>query len=100
LNPNCITTGAGKARAGVDPDDLLRAVASLSTPTHDGDPRHARRMVALLVDGLRYGARVAGRKSNKRLNPRPHHSKLNAGRPITGSRKIRRLKTRNLSEYG
>jgi AcrR family transcriptional regulator len=78
---------AGKVRAGVDPDDLLRAVASLSTPAHDGDPTHARRMVALLVDGLRYGARVPGRTSKKRLNPRPHHSKLNAGRSMTGSGK-------------
>src|SRR5262249_48305594 len=78
---------AGKVRVGVDPGDLLRAVASLSTPTHDGDPTHARRMVALLVDGLRYGASVPGRKSKQRLNPRPHHSKLNAGRSMTGTGK-------------
>jgi hypothetical protein len=36
---------AGKVRTGVDPDDLLRAVASLSTPAHDVGPEHARRMV-------------------------------------------------------
>jgi AcrR family transcriptional regulator len=48
---------AGEVRSGVKPDDLLRAVASLSSPAHDGDPAHARRMVALLADGLRYGAR-------------------------------------------
>ena len=47
---------AGEVRAGVEPDDLLRAVASLCAPAHDGDPAHARRMVALLADGLRYGA--------------------------------------------
>jgi AcrR family transcriptional regulator len=47
---------AGKVRTGVDPDDLLRAVASLSTPAYDGDSTHSRRMVALLVDGLRYRA--------------------------------------------
>jgi AcrR family transcriptional regulator len=47
---------AGEVRAGVDPGDLLRAVAGLCAPTHDGDPAYARRMVALLVDGLRYGA--------------------------------------------
>lgn len=47
---------AGKVRAGVEPDDLLRAVASLCTQAHDSGPEHARRMVALLVDGLRYGA--------------------------------------------
>ncbi len=46
---------AGKVRAGVEPDDLLRAVASLCTPAHDGGPAQARRMVALRVDGLRYG---------------------------------------------
>jgi AcrR family transcriptional regulator len=58
---------AGKVRAGVDPSDLLRAVSSLSTPTQGGDPTHARRMVALLADGLRYGATAPGRKSKKRL---------------------------------
>src|SRR5262249_32298351 len=47
---------AGAVRAGVEPYDLLRAVASLCTPVRDGDTEHARRMVALLVDGLRYGA--------------------------------------------
>ena len=77
---------AGKVRAGVDPDDLLRAAASLSMPAH-GDSMHARRMVALLVDGLRYGASVPGRKSKKRLNPRPHHSKLKGGHSMMGTRK-------------
>jgi AcrR family transcriptional regulator len=47
---------AGEVRAGVEPNDLLRAVASLCAPAHDGNPAHPRRMVALLVDGLRYGA--------------------------------------------
>ena len=49
-------TAAGEVRAGVEPNDLLRAVASLCAPAHDGNPAHPRRMVALLVDGLRYGA--------------------------------------------
>ena len=48
-------TAAGEVRAGVEPNDLLRAVASLCAPAHDGNPAHPRRMVALLVDGLRYG---------------------------------------------
>ncbi|HKF30286.1 MAG TPA: TetR family transcriptional regulator [Candidatus Binataceae bacterium] len=48
--------GAGEVRAGVEPNDLLRAVASLCAPAHDGNPAHPRRIVALLVDGLRYGA--------------------------------------------
>lgn len=49
----------GKVRADIEPDDLLRAVASLCTPAHDVGPEHARRMVALLVDGLRYGASLS-----------------------------------------
>ena len=48
---------AGEVRAGVEPDDLLQAAASLCAPAYDGGPAHARRMVALLADGLRYGAR-------------------------------------------
>ncbi len=47
---------AGNVRADVESDDLLRAVASLCTSPHDDGPKHARRMVALLVDGLRFGA--------------------------------------------
>jgi AcrR family transcriptional regulator len=47
---------AGEVCAGVEPDDLLQAVASLCAPARDRGPEHARRMVALLVDGLRYGA--------------------------------------------
>lgn len=47
---------AGEVRTDIEPDDLLRAVASLCMSTHDGGPAHARRMAALLVDGLRYGA--------------------------------------------
>jgi len=47
---------AGEVRADIEPSDLLSAVASLSMQTRDPDPAHARRMVALLVDGLRYGA--------------------------------------------
>jgi hypothetical protein len=47
---------AGNVRGGVEPYDLLRAVASLCTPGHDVGADHARRMVDLLIDGLRYGA--------------------------------------------
>ena len=47
---------AGEVRADIEPDDLLSAVASLCMSTRDDRPDHARRMVALLVDGLRYGA--------------------------------------------
>jgi AcrR family transcriptional regulator len=48
---------AGEVRPGVKPDDLLTAVPSLCAPSHGGDPAQARRMVALLADGLRYGVR-------------------------------------------
>jgi AcrR family transcriptional regulator len=47
---------AGEVRADIEPDDLLGAVASLCMQAHAKGPAHARRMVALLVDGLRYGA--------------------------------------------
>lgn len=49
-------TAAGEVRGDVEPDDLLRAVGGLCMQAHDGGAAHARRMVALLVDGLRYGA--------------------------------------------
>ncbi len=52
---------AGEVRVGVDPDDLLTAVASLCGPRPGTDPAHPQRMVALLVDGLRSGTtRAAG----------------------------------------
>lgn len=43
---------AGEMRAGVEPADLLTAAANLA----HGDIEQGRRMVALLVDGLRLGA--------------------------------------------
>lgn len=47
---------AGEVRTDVDPRDLLHAVSNLCLPGHGEGPDHARRMIALLVDGLRYGA--------------------------------------------
>lgn len=47
---------AKAVRPGTDPDDLLVAVANLCSAGYGRDPQHARRMVKLLVDGLRYGA--------------------------------------------
>ncbi|WP_299745585.1 TetR/AcrR family transcriptional regulator [Devosia sp.] len=48
---------AGEIRSGVDAYDLLNAVGSLYMSVRD-EPgaESARRMVALLIDGLRYGA--------------------------------------------
>ncbi len=50
---------AGEVRADVNADDLLNAIANLSRQDHNEDPGRAGRMIALLVDGLRYGARHA-----------------------------------------
>lgn len=47
---------AGEVRADVDVDDLLRAVANLCLTSDAARAGHSRRMVALLIDGLRYGA--------------------------------------------
>jgi AcrR family transcriptional regulator len=49
-------TAAGEVRPGVDPDDLLTAVRNLCLPAAEDRDGHTQRMVALLVDGLRYGA--------------------------------------------
>ena len=50
---------AGELRSDANPRDLLRAVASLCMPSSDGDPAPARRLVGLLIDGLRYRAKSA-----------------------------------------
>jgi AcrR family transcriptional regulator len=47
---------AGEVRADVDTDDLMNAVVNLCRQDPGGNLDRARRMVALLVDGLRYGA--------------------------------------------
>jgi AcrR family transcriptional regulator len=47
---------AGEIRADVSAGDLLRAVAYLCTPGPDDGLDSSQRMVAVLVDGLRYGA--------------------------------------------
>ncbi|MEU6817520.1 helix-turn-helix domain-containing protein [Streptomyces sp. NPDC046860] len=49
---------AGRVRGDVGPDDLLRAVANLTVPAQDDDG-HTARMLALLIDGLRYGSGAA-----------------------------------------
>jgi AcrR family transcriptional regulator len=47
---------AGEVRTDVDAGDILGAVTSLSMHAFAQGPEHARRMVSLFVDGLRYGA--------------------------------------------
>ena len=46
---------AGEVRTDVDADDLLRAVASLCMSASENGSGQAQRMVALLIDGLRFG---------------------------------------------
>jgi AcrR family transcriptional regulator len=48
---------AGQIRADVDADDILSGVASLCMSARDDRPGHPERMVALLGDGLRHGAK-------------------------------------------
>jgi AcrR family transcriptional regulator len=47
---------AGEIRADISVTDLLHAVAHLCLPVPDEGPAYSRRMVALLIDGLRFGA--------------------------------------------
>ena len=50
----------GAVRSGIDSAELLHAVANLCRVSHQKEPVYARKMVALLVDGLRF---VDGSKS-------------------------------------
>jgi AcrR family transcriptional regulator len=59
---------AGQVRPDVAAEELLGAVASLCMHAYAQGPKHARRMVSLLVDGLRYGASSA-LKSKKATRP-------------------------------
>lgn len=49
-------TAADEVRAKITPDELLWAIASLCTAVDNGDIEHAKNIVSLLVDGLRYRA--------------------------------------------
>jgi len=55
---------AGIVRPGIEAGDLLRAVGNLCRGVHGEEPVYARRMVELLVDGLRYGASTANNPSH------------------------------------
>lgn len=46
----------GEIRTDTSAEDLLHAVAQLCQPVPDDGAAHSQRMVALLIDGLRYGA--------------------------------------------
>ena len=45
---------SGEIRAGISSKDLLNAVANLCLPVADEGVAYSQRMVALLIDGLRY----------------------------------------------
>ncbi|MFC7330046.1 TetR/AcrR family transcriptional regulator [Marinactinospora rubrisoli] len=47
---------AGEIRGDLEAMELLQAVANLCLPTDADRPGHPRRVIALLIDGLRYGA--------------------------------------------
>jgi AcrR family transcriptional regulator len=68
---------AREVRTDVDAEDILGAVASLCMHAFNQGPEHARRMVSLFVDGLRYGAksrakstRAAHGKTLSKPNPK------------------------------
>jgi AcrR family transcriptional regulator len=61
---------AGAVRSGIDAEELLHAVANLCRVSHEKEPAYARRMVALLVDGLRYGA--AAETTSPKSSQRDH----------------------------
>jgi AcrR family transcriptional regulator len=47
---------AGEIRTDISANDILRAVALLCRPVTTDEPAYSQRMVAVLIDGLRYGA--------------------------------------------
>ena len=51
-------TASGEIRADISPKYLLHAVASLCLPMADEGVAYSQRMVAILIDGLRYGAEL------------------------------------------
>ena len=61
---------AGEIRDDVEPYELLRAVGNLSAATGEGGALHSRRMVDLLIDGLRFGAPGAGRPPTQKRRQR------------------------------
>jgi AcrR family transcriptional regulator len=59
--------GAGAIRDDVEPMDLLRAVSGICLATDRDDWRdHANRLVALLMDGMRYRPAPAHEQTQKR----------------------------------
>jgi AcrR family transcriptional regulator len=61
---------SGQIRDGIEPYELLRAIGNLSLATGEDANLHSRRMVDLLIDGLRYGARGAEPPPKAKRQPR------------------------------
>src|SRR5664279_5364689 len=59
-------TASGEIRSDVSPKDLLYSIAKLCLPVADEGPADSQRMVALLIDGLRYGANNQQRRTRTR----------------------------------
>ncbi len=47
----------GETRSDIAPYDLLRAIGNLAVASGDHSAAHTERMVMLMLDGLRYGAK-------------------------------------------
>jgi AcrR family transcriptional regulator len=61
-------TASGEIRGGISPKDILHAVASLCVPVPGEGVEYSQRMVALLLDGLRYGAGAQSTATSPRRN--------------------------------
>jgi len=55
---------AGEVRSDVEADEILGAVASLCMSAYNTGPGRAERMVALMMDGLRFGARKSSSRED------------------------------------
>ncbi|HYZ54858.1 MAG TPA: hypothetical protein VE733_15315 [Streptosporangiaceae bacterium] len=58
-----LTVPLAAFRADISPKYLLHAVANLCLPVADEGVAYSQRMVALLIDGLRYGADTSQSRS-------------------------------------
>jgi AcrR family transcriptional regulator len=61
-------TASGEIRAGISAKDILHAVANLCVPVPGEGVAYSQRMVALLIDGLRYGAGAQSTATSPRRN--------------------------------
>jgi AcrR family transcriptional regulator len=67
-------TASGEIRADISATDLLNAIALLCRPVHGEGLAYSQRMVAVLVDGLRYGSEPHGAGAHRRGAALPGHA--------------------------